>query len=328
MTWTGLFLLHFCLIVTVSQAKVEGPCSNCHTMHNSQDSTVMVQGGTGATLLMDDCVGCHSSVTTETIVNGTPIVFNTGGAPAEPLAGGNFFWVSRGGAENDVYGHNVWGISEVDANITAAEGAPGGIFAPGCANSCHKSLVLENVQGKRGCQGCHMEVSHHDNSKPWFRFLKGHTSENAYVLGKEAPDWEQGGGSDPGLRNVYKGVEGPINWGGGTGITAGHSISAFCLGCHAGYHKEMGVASHWLRHPNDILLPTTGEYEAYDPTNNYSNEVPVAYLNIDAPSRDEAVVTCLSCHRAHGSDQPDMLRWDYANMPAGTGCYTCHSTKM
>jgi predicted CXXCH cytochrome family protein len=89
----------------------------------------------------------------------------------------------------------------------------------------------------------------------------------------------------------------------------------------------MGVASPWLRHPNDILLPTSGEYGAYDPIDNYSNEAPVAYLNIDAPSRDDAVITCLSCHRAHGSDQPDMLRWDYVNMPEGTGCYTCHSTK-
>lgn len=325
--WTGLFLLYFCLVATVCQAKVEGLCSNCHTMHNSQDGAVMAQGGTGTTLLMDDCVGCHSSATAETIVNGTPIVFNTTVAPANPLAGGNFYWVGRGGAENDVYGHNVWGISEEDANITAAEGAPGGIMAFGCTTSCHKSLVIDNVFGKRGCQGCHTEVAHHDDSKPWFRFLKGHINSGAYVLGIEAPDWEQDGGSDPSLRNVYKGVDGPITWGGGTGITAGHSISAFCLGCHAAFHKDMGVASPWLRHPNNILLPSTGEYGAYDPVDNYSNEAPVAYLNIDAPSRDEAVITCLSCHRAHGSDQPDMLRWDYANMPEGTGCYTCHSTK-
>ncbi len=332
MAWAGFLLLQFGLVATVSQAKVEGPCSNCHTMHNSQDGAVMVQNGTAATLLMDDCVGCHSSVTAETIVSGTPIVFNSSVAPANPLAGGNFHWVARGGAENDIYGHNVWGVSGVDAHITASDGAPGGSNGSGCANSCHMSLALDptlNGFGKNGCQGCHTEVAHHDDSKPWFRFLKGHMPDDAYVLGIEAPDWEQGGGSTPSHRNVYLGVESRVdNYSRGSGLRETHSISAFCAGCHADFHQEMGVASPWLRHPNDILLPITDEYGAYNPLDNYSNEAPVAYLNIAAPSRGEAVVTCLSCHRAHGSDQPDMLRWDYANMTAGTGCYTCHTTKM
>ncbi|MBU0909533.1 MAG: hypothetical protein KJ717_08180, partial [Proteobacteria bacterium] len=65
-------------------ARVQGPCSACHTMHNSQDGQQMVAGGKGAqeTLLVDDCVGCHSSNGSATIVdmgNGdrVPIVFNT-----------------------------------------------------------------------------------------------------------------------------------------------------------------------------------------------------------------------------------------------------------
>ncbi|MBU0682021.1 MAG: hypothetical protein KKD73_11440, partial [Proteobacteria bacterium] len=43
----------------------------------------------------------------------------------------------------------------------------------------------------------------------------------------------------------------------------------------------------------------------------------------------------LSCHVAHASAYPDMLRWDYNNMIAetndpqqkDTGCFICHTTK-
>lgn len=323
----GLLLLAFCLSSTVAQASVQGPCSNCHTMHNSQDGMAMVNSGTGTTLLMEDCVGCHSSDTAATIINNTPIVYNTV-PPTNPLAGGNFHWVAKGGAVNDVYGHNVWGISLEDNNIPASEGAPGSSGGPGC-NGCHLSLATNPddsaITGKSGCQGCHTEVAHHDDSKPWFRFLKGHMSNDHYVIGTEAANWEQDF-STPSGRNIYLGID-EASSSSTYSLKAKKSISAFCSGCHPDFHEEMGVAGAWIRHPNDILLPTTGEYGEYDPITNYSNEAPVAYLNITTPTRAEAVVTCLSCHRAHGSNQPDMLRWDYVNMAAGTGCYTCHTQK-
>ena len=308
------------------QAKVAGSCNNCHTMHDSQNDGSMRQSGSGTNLLMDDCVGCHSSNTAETIVNGTPIVYNSV-APTNPLAGGNFYWVSKGGADNDVFGHNVWGISDEDNNLPASVGAPG--QSETCAASCHLSLATDPAEsaiaGKSGCQGCHLEVAHHDDSKPWFRFLKGHTT-NAYVTGNEAPTWEQNATTDPTDRNVYLGTNAAYSW--GSGLSNVHTVSAFCQGCHSDFHEDMGgVTSPWIRHPNDILLPESGEYGAYDPLTTYSNEAPVAYLDPDNPSRAEAVVSCLSCHRAHGSDQPDMLRWDYDNMAEGTGCYVCHTTK-
>ena len=45
-----------------------------------------------------------------------------------------------------------------------------------------------------------------------------------------------------------------------------------------------------------------------------------------------AIVMCLSCHRAHGSPENDLLRWDYSSIQAGTGtndngCFVCHTTK-
>lgn len=294
----------------------------------------MAVSGTGANLLNQDCVSCHSNNTDQTIINGTPIVFNTV-PPTNPLAGGNFYWVAQGGgsAENDVFGHNVWGISDPDNNISPTAGAPGNDGFT-CGTSCHSSLATDPALNpdlgggpKGGCQGCHYEVAHHDDSKPWFRFLKGHISTGAYVEGIEAPGWEQNAITDSTDRNVYRGTNTTYTW--GNGLNATKTISAFCQGCHIDFHENMGVSSPWIRHPNDILLPTDAatEYAAYDPTTNYSNEAPVAYLNPTAPLRAEAVVTCLSCHRAHGSDQPDMLRWDYTNMAAGTGCYTCHTSK-
>ena len=93
---TVSFVLFFS---TGVNAEVSGQCSNCHTMHNSQDGTAVVyELNTGYTgydtvstpqnyLLKSDCAGCHSAVGTGTIDgNSTPIVFNTS-TPSNPLAG-------------------------------------------------------------------------------------------------------------------------------------------------------------------------------------------------------------------------------------------------
>jgi predicted CXXCH cytochrome family protein len=124
----------------------------------------------------------------------------------------------------------------------------------------------------------------------------------------------------------------------GTGLRTRKSISAFCAGCHTLFHNTVDInsggsyTSPWLRHPSDIALPNVGEYASYDPVNSYSAEAPVAWTNPeDTSNRATAVVMCLSCHRVHGSDQPDLLRWDYSTMEPGSGltngCFTCHSTK-
>jgi hypothetical protein len=46
----------------------------------------------------NDCLDCHSSSTSSTVADGTPIVYYTGScAPTEYLAGGNFWWVAQWG---------------------------------------------------------------------------------------------------------------------------------------------------------------------------------------------------------------------------------------
>ena len=108
--FSGLYLV----LVQGADAKVTGVCSNCHTMHNSQNGASVVSAGAGAkwnggsvsggnsaapqgALLATDCVGCHSNTGTVTIVplgdSRIPIVNNSQAPiyPDETLAGGNFY---------------------------------------------------------------------------------------------------------------------------------------------------------------------------------------------------------------------------------------------
>ena len=340
-------------------AAVSGSCVNCHVMHNSQDGSTIAAAADN-NLLVSDCVGCHSHSGNETIVDlgstRVPIVYNLTGYPDKPLAGGNFYYVAQGGAENDVYGHNVKGISLPDENL---DHAPGDTAQ--CANSCHFSLAEGEVTG---CQGCHQYMKHHADTAPigqpetwgsgWYRGLGGHYLEGQdyrsvykYVAGIEDRNWEQ---NPVAGHNIYQGAD---RESGSTAITTTHSMDSYCAGCHGRFHLDDEVKDHylglvdpvwgyygeiytgfWQRHPTSIILPETGEYAAYNPKTAYDASVPVAWLNISAPERSEATVMCLSCHRAHGSPYPDMLRWDYSTMissnagsAAGTGCFKCHTSK-
>ncbi len=320
-----MFALMFLLGVYAADAKVSGNCANCHTMHNSQDG-VAVTATPEASLLVGGCVACHSSDTGSTIVNNTPIVYNTTGYPTQPLAGGNF----AGVATDDTKGHNVYGISGPDSNLSSA---PGNVSCSGNTNACHNSLAVSNTDAfekdgfkVNGCQGCHVQIKHHSDTGA-YRALQGH--ENGYVGGVEDPNWEQN--PSQANHNKYKGSTTP-----GQELSQGGSMSAFCSGCHSEFHATSGIgagtaSSPWIRHPTDIALPETGEYGSYDPSASYDNSAPVAYTDPTSPTRATAVVMCLSCHRAHGSDQPDALRFDYTAMVAGGGgtggCLACHTNK-
>ncbi|MBW2020585.1 MAG: hypothetical protein JRI65_11395 [Deltaproteobacteria bacterium] len=82
------------------------------------------------------------------------------------------------------------------------------------------------------------------------------------------------------------------------------------------------------------------EYRTYNGDGStYSVVAPVASEDVSTvvssvSYSDDTIVTCLSCHRAHGSDYADLLRWDYSGMvagttgtTAGTGCFLCHTAK-
>jgi hypothetical protein len=344
---------------SLAQAMVKGPlCSDCHTMHNSQGGQPMAfQINTALTgfepdespnpgLLITSCLGCHSSIGSAVIEDGVPIVFNMMSAPANYLAGGNFYWVKG----DDTKGHNVLGISATDQNLSEAPGNP-----YSCANSCHMSLAVVQTAVSdlgSGCEGCHLNVKHHaldgtgtklvdSAAKGWYRFLSGHMSGDGHgVAGIEDEDWQDTKSAAD--HNEYLGWSGDKEYAAGF-YNLGHTMTAFCCGCHGNFHVQQDSGS-WLRHPSDAVIPNSGEYaNAFGAAGSgagiYDPLIPLARPSLSGWTAPSASVTlgtggdlvmCLSCHRPHGSPYYKMMRWDYKSTTlseALSGCSVCHTTK-
>lgn len=341
----------------LATAKVSGLCVNCHTMHNSQGGIPMAKNLDGSNdasannaLLNTSCIGCHQG--TNSASGTVPFVLNTSGAPnygstgttGDTLAGGNFYWVSTGLNRT---GHNV--------DVLSGQDPEHGNLPPG-GSALSSQLTCA---GTTGCHGSSSTTnptlalfgSHHNNDmSSWkdgtsiaqsYRFLEG-------VQGFEDPDWEYQPTST--AHNKYYGVD-RTNENDNTG-----TISSHCGRCHADFHNgsgqiSAGIVSNnvWLRHPTDYDMSnsrsqglnfSSSEYAAYNDYqgtgNPYSAISPVAVGNTSTTintnvytQTDDAIVMCLSCHRAHGSPFDGILRWDYKNWP-GTGfngCAICHTAK-
>jgi len=344
---------------------ISGVCSNCHTMHNSQGGEEEVEIYSGGSLdttdnpaqnqlLKASCIACHVGTTGATNSHDAPIILHTTDPVTQgvgkTLAGGDFHWVATGLGATDSKGHNVAGISSDDVAI--GKTPPGfdttatpGVLADGSMNGGVATWSNQlTCAGTYGCHGNHSDTdadtaisgAHHGNtggtsaqvsSAPGsvgasYRFLGG-------IWGLENSNWNFG--ETASVHNEYYGVN--VN----TDYANQATISYSCAQCHGDFHKTTGTPSPWTRHPTDITLPSTGEYASYTA---YSVEAPVARSTIPATSGSDVtpsgttddIVTCISCHRAHGSPEPDLLRWTYSGMVAGgganaTGCFTCHTTK-
>jgi predicted CXXCH cytochrome family protein len=294
-------------------------------------------------------------------------VLYTGGEPGTYLAGGNFYWVKEGLGGDDTKGHNVF-LGEPDDNLALAPGDPARSLCGGPDN-CHANLnqtVTVGIPahvGRQGCTKCHMMSDlgptsgyHHaddsnivvgsvlDDTDGFYRFLTGHQSGSGLgVSGIEDEDWQATTEVDD--HNEYLGFQDTLD-SGFVGFGAlGHTMTGFCCGCHGNFHVEHpgGGDPSWIRHPSDGVIPDRDEYaDAYGAagggTGVYDPQVPVARPDLTgwpgpsaAVNLDSDMVMCLSCHRAHGSQYPDMLRWDYDTMTAGGGgsggCFTCHTEK-
>lgn len=307
-------------------------CVNCHTMHNSQNGFDVTPGGIGAqgALLNNSCYGCHTG---DNLAGGRPVVLHSS-APAyqltgtEPghntLAGGDFYWVAQG---NDLKGHNVVGITG------------GGTLTCAGTTGCHgNSAVAGDLPA--------MYQTHHavETAQPMdgaplsesFRLLEG-------VAGYEDPDFELTVGS--GDHNQYKGIARTAE-----GDSTASSISNFCARCHGSFHtgnNPSGISDDsaifgtdpWIRHPVDYDMGGLGgEYGNYGSGGTYNIATPLGSADVSAikstvtlvTASGEAIVVCVSCHRAHGSPYDYSLRWDYKSWPdAGgyNGCGDCHTLK-
>ncbi len=223
-------------------------------------------------------------------------------------------------------------------------------------NGCHGTRVMfGSTSGLANLKGAHHrnvdgQLDSAVNVYDSYRFLHG-------VQGLENPTanpaerWQNVNSAS---HNEYYGVDTPPSFSCGGGSSGNchigglirppnNTISDFCGLCHGNFHTlttstNTGIGSGtspFQRHPSDIVIPATGEYAAYTTYNvqapvGRTGSVPVASSGTVTPGTD--VVICLSCHGAHATNYPDILRWDYSNMVAGggtntDGCFICHTTK-
>lgn len=345
-----LMIVIFIFLSVPLKARVKGPCSNCHTMHNYQNGEVIDIQGPRNYLLKSSCAGCHTNPNgSETIIaiGGTVIpIVNTSLEPTRSLAGGNFYWVRVGG---DRKGHNclsVPGVGE-DQTLLQAPGKPSSASGPSCSG-CHDRIS--------GCKSCHDPKHHADDSSTvvgesggWYRFLNSpeHGSSSTGVIGIEDSDWEYTVSSTD--HNEYNGCNNVYGY-------DDNSISNYCAGCHQGFHGLSNTdtdgsiiydnVSPWFRHPTHLAIPNDPGKEYYYYNNPggsgpgpYNPLVPVARdpnqlstmtgpSSTVTPGSDQ--VMCLSCHRAHASPYDHLLRWDYNGWPQNgddNGCTVCHTAK-
>lgn len=337
-----------------------GPCVNCHTMHNSQGGAVITDNPTANSALINapgGCIGCHTG-TNNGAVDGIPFVLDAGAAPtATSLAGGNFYWVADAAGNTDVKGHNVVGISAQDAIGLTPPGWSSDFDAYGTVGQVGSWTTQLTCAGTNGCHGDHtyadqfaaVSGAHHTNDAT----ITGVTTGNSFrfllgILGYEDTDWEFATAADN--HNQYFGYARTDD----IVPTAGDAtktINYLCAECHGNFHSgavNLGAlpgddtTAAWIRHPSDFDMNEASgtEYQAYggSGTNAYQPLVPLASDDVSAPlstvlnASGDAIVSCISCHRAHGSAYDDLLRWDYADCDAGTdnadcGCFQCHTTK-
>ncbi len=352
-------IITFLLLGQSGHARVTGLCANCHTMHNSQAGDLVTQNLTDGqyedsispnrALLNTNCIGCHqgnNSPATLTLpyildINGPN--YGATGTEGNTLAGGNFYWVSQGFAAT---GHNVSTVAPPDSRF--------GNLPPGQTMPLSGQLTCAGTTGCHGDRSINGEIAsmltaHHNNDMTtWkdgsslpdsYRFLKG-------IQGLEDQQYEylpESGISGGGHHNKYYGND-RIN----ETDEAEGTISSLCAVCHGDFHYGSGNlavgamgSGVWLRHPTDFDMGHTdadSEYREYggSGTNEYSVISPVATANTSDmlnstvfSESDDAIVMCLSCHRAHGSPYDAILRWDYKSWPGDgfNGCATCHTSK-
>ena len=339
-------LLSAVLTCGFAYAAITGPCSDCHTMHNSQDGLNQAKDFTGTltgtaygNLTKSSCLGCHNGVLGGSVT--APNVFANNydiGLTSNIAAGGSFAgsWTNPTVAQTtDAMVHNVTDLSSLmpygqEGTLTAPPGdnASTGItnlnFTCAGFNGCHGDRTNGSLTSSdEGIKGFH----HQSKGKGSYRFLQLKTSATN-IKGSGSSDWEQiTGGPTDSDHNIYS-----------ADTTAG--ISKFCGTCHGTFHDSIGTAGAWIRHPTDNLLSATGwNLNSINVSGgtHYTN-YPFAFQDGDMPTTGQAYnanttgarVACVSCHRAHGTPYSDILRWDYSEQLAGEGssssigCLGCH----
>jgi len=103
-------------------------------------------------------------------------------------------------------------------------------------------------------------------------------------------------------------------------------MSAWCSNCHTAMHNPGAQTPAKFFHPSGVGMGSTiaNNYSTYNGTGQASNPTPshsyvpqVAFEDAsmtttsDAPPTTTSQVSCISCHRAHGTSAPNIGRWDF-----------------
>lgn len=315
-----------------SVASVSGPCVNCHTMHNSQGGAIMATGSTFGnpgygSLTRDSCGGCHETTSTDPLSGGYPRVKLASASDTNQLAGG---YLSATSGQTDNHGNTEHSIGST--------AVPSGYDSAGNYVGSDWYMAANGLKcaGSSGCHGSETQADpaaaiagghHANNLKGTFGYRMLAIGATA-VVGTGAADYEKALNAAPSADDAHNFYSASTDGNGGT-------ISRFCGKCHGKYHNttDIYVSNSWVRHPADRELNANWEIMVDRNTNYTANDWksnPVGTGNaVDPLSGAPALlVTCLSCHRAHGSAYSDALRFDYSAQIADgggtTGCLGCH----
>ena len=168
-----------------ASASVQGVCSVCHTMHNSQNGSPMTYNGSTTpndTLLRGNCIQCHTGTNDGTNVR--PYVYSTTaptyGVTGDTLAGGNFYWVDNG---TDADGHNVDMLpnNPVDGTLTYPPGYGAGLTGWTAKVGLQTDMIGSGILTCAGTAGCHGDRTKTNN----FSAVHGahHTDDSVGITG-------------------------------------------------------------------------------------------------------------------------------------------------
>ncbi len=309
-------------------------CSDCHTMHYSQqhdfggasgEGIPSLGGGPTGKLLRRAtstqlCLACHDGR------SGIPDVMkeDTNGL-GDNRAGGYF---SEDPGTATYKGHNLAttdGISPCDRCHNMGGGGPPATGALRCidCHSPHGNAAYRNIQRRA------------HNSPP------NQPKAIAFTDGTGIDKYDQnhiGYSAPPAGDNTWREV---------TYLCSGNALG----GCHGGFASTAsgtttGNTSPFHRHPGTnsqegVYFPLNRSGAHTDPThwdagtgNGFSiPRVPfvvrgaTTYALATDPAQDNEVF-CLSCHKAHGSGNAFSMRWAYGSGAPGTsqaGCEQCHN---
>ncbi len=314
------------LLPGVVGAAVTGVCSQCHTMHASQNGTTTTPQNT--LLKAGGCNGCHLVAGVENLATGH--ANDTIGAPQVDGTAATGF-VLNGGyfdvATNDNTHHNVADIpgEAADTNFVAA----GSTRAPGNAAGVGTLIDAGGNVPALTCVSCHgASGGHHGAASAGYRLLNPAMTMKVNPEVPATKDW----GAVAASATVAVGTRSA-----GTRVYDATSVNQFCASCHNLFHNGAGYGANetaagsniWLRHPTgNRVITTAGGSILQNRTAAGDNDQVV----IGGDATADNVVMCLSCHVPHGGPNADLLSYPMnastnfaGDGTASNGCEFCHS---